>query len=106
MQRFPFADNTYYEVKNDDVPCRKNKVVPYDELYTLKGVPFHSLESVKHYVDRKRKIEKLDKEHEKHRVCEERYSNKLNGKRRMVKYIGIMVNIIGNDNNKKYYFNK
>ena len=45
-------------MKVNDIPCRKNKVVPYDELYALKGVPFHSHEGVQHYVDRKRKVEK------------------------------------------------
>ena len=80
MQRFPFADNAYYEVKSDDVPCQKNKVVPYDELYALKGVPFHSPEAVKHYV------EKIVKEQEKkRRICNEMRDNyKSSGKRRIV----------------------
>ena len=52
-QRFGFGDNGY-EAKPDDGPCRKNGVVPYDELYALKGVPLHSPEAVKRYVDRKR----------------------------------------------------
>ena len=55
MQRFGFAYDSYYEVKDDDIPCRKNRVVPYDELYALKRVPLHLPEAVKHYVDRKRR---------------------------------------------------
>ena len=77
VQRFPFADYAYYKVKSDDVPCLKNKVIPYDELYELKGVPFHSPEGVKYYVDRKRKIEKLDKQQEKS-MCDKRHYNKCN----------------------------
>ena len=81
-QRFPFGDNTYYKVKSDDVPCRKNKIVPYDGLYKLKGVPFHSPEGVQYYVDRKRKIEKPNKKQEKNKMMyDERHYNKSDKKR-------------------------
>ena len=61
-------------MKSDDVACRKNKIVPYNELYKLKGVPFHSPEGVQYYVDRKRKIEKLNKQQERKRMmCDKRH---------------------------------
>ena len=85
IQRFPFADNAHFKVKSDDVPCRKNKVVSYDELYALKGVPFHEPEALKHFVERKRRIDKLDKEEDKRcRIWNDRRENLLIGKRKRI----------------------
>ena len=48
-------------------------------MYKSKGVPFHSPEGVKYYIDRKRKIEKLNKQQEKKSMmCDERHYYKCN----------------------------
>ena len=60
-QRFSQLDGSHYKVRDDDQPCQNSKVVPYHELYALEGTPFHCMEGVKHYIDRKRNAEKMEK---------------------------------------------
>ena len=60
-QRFSQLDGLHYKVRDDDQPGQNSKVVPYHELYALEGTPFHCMEGVKHYIDRKRNVEKMEK---------------------------------------------
>ena len=60
-QRFSHLDGSHYKVRDGVQPCQNRKVVPYHELYVLEGAPFYCPEGVKHYIDRKRNAEKLEK---------------------------------------------